>query len=285
MTNSRVYMIGGHSLGSITGLSSVYTAAINADGTIGAWISAPSLPGGYCHGQSVVTSSRVYLFGGYTTTSVATVYTAPINPDGTLGTWTTDAAMPVALSGRGVAVTNNRVYLLGGMSGATAASTIFGFGTYSAAVHTAPINTDGTIGAWTTATSLPGTLCLPAILTTNTHLYIISGKAGTATGGTYRADINVNGTLGPFTATDVNYAAGLSYRGMGLLVTSSRVYLLGGFDNGGQRSFIREALSTGGSNDYMDKSYVAIPGAGQFRIPNLSQDDLRRPGLYSYIKY
>jgi len=44
-------------------------------------------------------------------------------------------------------VTNSRVYLLGGYNGAAVAT-----------VYTAPINSDGTLGTWTTGTSLPSAI-------------------------------------------------------------------------------------------------------------------------------
>ncbi|TCS68250.1 tail collar domain, partial [Sulfuritortus calidifontis] len=93
VTNSRVYLLGGYVSSAV---STVYTAPINPDGTLGAWTTGTSLPGALYASQAIVTNSRVYLLGGYVSSAVSTVYTAPINPDGTLGAWTTGTSLPGA---------------------------------------------------------------------------------------------------------------------------------------------------------------------------------------------
>lgn len=75
VTKSRVYLLGGYN-GSF--VSTVYTAPINTDGTLGTWTTGTSLPGALSASQAIVTKSRVYLLGGHTGSSiVSTVYTAP----------------------------------------------------------------------------------------------------------------------------------------------------------------------------------------------------------------
>ena len=112
VTKNRVYLLGGYVYGSSGSIiSTVYTAPINEDGTLGDWTTATSLPGPLGMSQAVVISNRVYLLGGRT---LSTVYTAPINEDGTLGTWTTDTSLPRDLGDSQAVVTSSRVYLLGG---------------------------------------------------------------------------------------------------------------------------------------------------------------------------
>jgi hypothetical protein len=119
-----VYLLGGYNDSSI--VSTVYTAPINTDGTLGTWTTGTSLPGALHYSHAVVTKNRVYLLGGSNGSApVSTVYTAPINTDGTLGTWTTGTSLPVVLYLSQAVVTKNRVYLLGGYEGSKAVSTVY----------------------------------------------------------------------------------------------------------------------------------------------------------------
>lgn len=259
VTKNRVYLLGGYN-GIYT--ATVYTAPINADGTLGTWVTGTSLPGvlGLSHG--VVTNNRVYLIGGYTgSVYSSTVYTAPINADGTLGAWATGTSLPVPVGSGTVIITKNRVYLLGGYNGST----------YTSTVYTAPINSDGTLGAWTTAASLPGLLSQHQSIVTRNRVYLLSGYNGSGYVATiYTAPINADGTLGAWTTTiSLPGALGNSQ----VIVTSSRIYLLGGrITNTNWAATVYTAPISGGLNDYSpyyDGTYVAIDPAN-FKLPNLS---------------
>ena len=170
-TNSRAYVLGG-SDGSAY-ISTVYTALINSDGTLGTWTTASSLPGILGNSQAVVTKNRVYLLGGQVAfggVRVSTVYTAPINSDGTLGTWTTGTSLPDAWEYSQAVVTKNRVYLIGGVN----------LSAYQSTVYTAPINSDGTLGTWTTGTNLPTALGGHQLIVTNSKIYTLGGNNGTS---------------------------------------------------------------------------------------------------------
>ena len=134
--------------------------------SMGAWTTATPLPGTVGYFQAIVTKNRVYLLGGYTNGFVSsTVYTAPINLDGTLGAWTTSTSLPSAVTYSQAIVTKNRVYLLGGIITSS----------YSSTVYTAPINLDGTLGAWTTSTSLPSNLAVSQAIVTKNRVYLLGG--------------------------------------------------------------------------------------------------------------
>ena len=118
------------------------------------WTTSTPLPARVFASQAIVTKNRVYLLGGEISGSYSsTVYTAPINPDGTLGAWSTSTSLPATVSLSQAIVTKNRVYLLGGEISGSVSST----------AYTAPINPDGTLGAWSTSTSLPATVSLSQI--------------------------------------------------------------------------------------------------------------------------
>lgn len=179
VTNGRIHVMGGF-VGGSEG-TGVYTAVVNADGTLGTWTAGTSLSSPLGQSQAVVTNSRVYIFGGQ---SSATVITAPINADGTLGTWTTGTPYPGQLYRSQAVVTNSRVYLIGGV--ATAGS--------SATVYTAPVNTDGTLGTWTTGTSLPSTVIESHAVVTNSRIFLLGGNVNNASSAT----VHVASFLGGF---------------------------------------------------------------------------------------
>ena len=187
----------------------------NAD--ITGWTSGTNLPVTLSYTQAIVTNSRVYLIGGLSgSTYTSNVYTAPINSDGTLGTWTTGTSLPSTHYGCNTLVTKNRVYLLGGYDGSN----------YSSIVHTAPINADGTLGTWTTGTSLPGALGLSGVVVTNDRVYLLGGYNNSAYVSTvYTAPINTDGTLGTWTI-GTNIPLAMTSR---VITTKNRVYLLGGY--------------------------------------------------------
>ena len=214
VTKNRVYLLGGYNGNNY--VSTVYTAPINEDGTLGTWTTGTNLPGVLYHSQAIVTKNRVYLLGGWIGGgAVATVYTAPINEDGTLGTWTTGTSLPEPVRWSQAIVTKNRVYLLGGGNSSGSVST----------VYTAPINADGTLGAWITGTSLPGVLSGSQAIVTKNRVYLLGGWNGSYLSTVYTAPINADGTLGIWTTGPSLPGALYSSQA---IVTKNRVYLLGG---------------------------------------------------------
>jgi len=276
VTKNRVYLLGGFD--GTSPISTVYTAPINTDGTLGAWTTDTSLPGNLSSSQVIVTKNRVYLLGGYNgTTSVSTIYTAPINTDGTLGSWTTDTSLPSARSWAKAIVTKNRVYLIGGNNS----------GVYTSTVYTAPINTDGTLGAWTIVTSLPITLYAAQAIVTKNRVYILGGYTASSSISTvYSAPINSDGTLGVWT-TGTSLPNALAYSQA--IVTKNRVYLLGGWSGSAPVSTVYTATISGGLNDYSsyyDGTIVPVDTTTKFALPDYSKDDNELYyNVYSYIKY
>ena len=191
-----------------------------ANSTISAWVANTPLPISISSSHVIVTNNRVYLLGRWLNNTTSTVYTAPINPNGTLGAWVTSTPLPIALWGAQAIVTNNRVYLLGGYDGAT----------YLSTVYTAPINANGTLGAWVTGAPLPIVIYAAQTIVTNNRVYLLGGRNGvTYLSTVYTATINTNGTLGTWVnSTPLPGSVSSSQA----IVTNNRVYLLGGYVNG-----------------------------------------------------
>ena len=136
VANGYVYEIGG-----INNPTGVEFAALNADGTLGAWqTAANSLPTGESGATSVVANGYVYEIGGNNNSTL--VQYALLNADGTPGAWQTTSTLPTGESGATSVVANGYVYEIGGNN--------------STGVEFAALNADGTLGAWqTAANSLP----------------------------------------------------------------------------------------------------------------------------------
>ena len=218
VTKNRVYLCGGYN--GTSWLANVYTAPINSDGSLGSWTSGTALPGILGTSQAIVIKNKVYLLGGYNGSAyTGTVYYASINSDGTIGAWITGTSLPATVLYGSVVVTNSRIYLCGGNNGTATIST----------VYSAPINTDGSLGAWVTDGAMPGVLSHSSPVVTKNRVYVLAGSDGVVGAVTtvYTAPINSNGTLGTWaTGTSIPtkvYSAQT-------LVTKNKVYIFGGYD-------------------------------------------------------
>lgn len=274
VTKNYVYLLGGYS--DTAYVSTVYRAPINTDGTIGTWVIDTYLPDVLGLSQAIVTKNRVYLLGGNTISGyVSTVYTAPINTDGTLGTWTITNSLPAAISASSVAITNNRIYLIGGWNG-TPLNT----------VYTATINSDGYIGPWVTATPLPTALGYTSTFVSGGKIYVIGGYNGTTTSSTvYTADIAADGTISSWVVS-TSLSTGFSHSS--LIVTNSKVFLIGGYDSTFS-SAVFSANLTGGLNDYTayyDGSIIPatrINDSAFFAMPDFTNKE--KNGSYLFMKF
>lgn len=137
--NGRLYVTGGWNGQGL--LPDVYSAAANADGTLGAWRAETPLPEGvYTHAAAA--EGTLYVLGGVVNGGSdvrSDVYHASIGADGALGPWTPTSPLPVPLANLGSAIAGGRLYVTGGWTGAEA----------STATYSAPILPDKSLGEWT----------------------------------------------------------------------------------------------------------------------------------------
>ena len=260
VTKNRIYLIGGTINGNNS--SAVYTAPINLDGTIGTWVSSGSTISGNISGaQAIVTKNRVHLLG-------YSCNTAPINIDGTLGTWTAGVVVPDFLPNSQVVVTKNRVYLLGGA----------GSGGPSSTVYTTTINPDGTLGTWTTASSLPGGASTSQAVVTKNRVYLFGGDNSSAV---YTAPINLDGTIGTW-ATSTSLP--ITFSSSQAILTKNRVYLLGGYQNSFS-SLVFSAIINGGLNDYSEiySGLFTSTDSNDFSLPDFTPQEVDE-GVNYFIK-
>ncbi len=224
--NGRLYVSGGRATSSGVPQTTVYSAAINADGTVGSWTTeSNSLPATLRNHAMVAWNGRLYVTGGANDvagTSQNTVYSAPINSDGSVGSWTTELnVLPAVRRAHAMVAWNGRLYVTGGYDGTTVQTT----------VYSAPLNSDGSVGSWITeANSLPTARWTHAMVDWNGRLYVVGGSDGTDISSTvYSAPVNSNGTVGSWT-TESNALPSALW--MHVMVSwGGKLYVIGGSSN------------------------------------------------------
>jgi hypothetical protein len=161
VVGKRVYVVGGYSSNTGAYLSSVESATIASDGSLGTFstvsgvvVGGLSLGTGRGYHTAAVIGRYLYVFGGATgplnnTTMLSTIERAPINPDDTLGPF---AQVPNFQLGRGehaTEIVGSSLYVIGGC--------VFLPGRVQAVdkVERATVNADGSLGPFE---QLPGTL-------------------------------------------------------------------------------------------------------------------------------
>ena len=175
--NGYVYEIGG------SGQLSVNFAPINSDGTLGSWQSTTSLSTAGQSATSDVYNGFIYVLGGYNGSVVSDANYAQISGSGFFTPWTTTSALVSDTVGKGrsavtygpavqnsTAVTyNGYIYNIGGSTNSVSPSA------YSPGIEYASISSNGTLGTWTTTTSLPTGLAGSAAFAYNNYLYVFNG--------------------------------------------------------------------------------------------------------------
>jgi hypothetical protein len=170
--------------------NTVWANNLNQDGTVGSttnttWttITTNPLPGTLAHhaiaeaddtNSLVAVGKRyVYVIGGQVNSTdvggTNTVYVASVDSTaGTVGTWTASTnTLPQSLFGLSATVHNGFLYVAGGLNTT---------GAPVSAVYSAPINADGTVGTWTTATnSLPTARAFGTMVVFGGIIYYING--------------------------------------------------------------------------------------------------------------
>ncbi|HSY42301.1 MAG TPA: hypothetical protein VK811_00215 [Candidatus Acidoferrum sp.] len=144
--------------------SNTFSATIQPDGTLSAWESQPSLPA-EVFAQGEVANGYLYVLGGFVsggTELSADVYYSKINKDGSLASWNQTTSLPQASSYFGTIAANGWIFTIAGYNGASCLNSCYG----------APVNGDGTIGAWISLANYPQLFA--AMGTTANGLFIFS---------------------------------------------------------------------------------------------------------------
>jgi N-acetylneuraminic acid mutarotase len=230
VNNGYVYEIGGENV-SGTYLATDYYAKLNPNGSLGSWTATTSLPHGTALATSVVNNGYVYEIGGVDrsggfATILSTVSYAPLNSDGSVGSWVTTTSLPISVLNASSIVYNGYVYEIGGYN----ASNPFAPAIYDT-VYYAPLNSDGSVGTWQTASNtLPQGVYLATSVVNNGYVYEIGGDTGSANLDTvYYAPLNSDGSVGTWqTASNTLPATIISATS---IVYNNYVYEISGYNS------------------------------------------------------
>jgi N-acetylneuraminic acid mutarotase len=258
--NNFIYNIGGFGGGGYR--NQVRYAPLNADGTVGAWVtSANVLNKPRFNGYAVVYKGYMYMTGGQENTGVFTNTTeyAPINADGTVGVWTLSPnTFTTARYGHVSVAYNGRLYVIGGGDSANVAL---------GDVKYATINANGSIGTWSDTTATTAARDTDGFVYGG-RVYIFGGVNGTTYSNAVRyALINSDGTLGTWVTSSSSFATGRSRHAVAVL--NGYVYVSGG----------------GTSGLFADLQYAPINGdgtIGAWRTGNNHAAVAGAPPTYAY---
>lgn len=296
-TKDYVYILGGANYytdeSHVTGVVSCYRASLNSNGSIGSWSAVSSLPVAIGYTSACIIGNYIYLFGGRTdltsSASRTQIYRTVINSDGSLGAWTLYGNLPVGFDSGRVAVIGNRVYVMGGRSTLSYSTSPFLY---------ANINSDYSLGSWTSLGNFVKAMTHFAIAVTNQKLYVFgtvnetyfystSYWANKVYVANITSDPNLTFTEGPSIPAYLGISVWLNFES---LVTSSRVYLIGGkhastTGSYGNVSDVRYFNFNGGSNDYITLlQNTSVTDPNSFYLPDYTYKETQNPNMKYYIK-
>lgn len=182
-TTNYIFAVGGADTLDVA-TTSVYRATVQSNASLGAWETGLTpLPHPRAYTTVVAatpysapldtttTAAYLYVIGGNDSSSTtSTVLYAKVALDGTVGTWQTTSALPAPLhSASGIAF-DGYIYLVGGNDGTNKAV---------ASTYRAPLQSDGTLGAWQALASLPQAVGYLSAGNFGPFFYVAGGDNGT----------------------------------------------------------------------------------------------------------
>ena len=232
--------------------------------SLATWTQTTALPAERGFSAAVVATSfnskiggngTIYVLGGLDKNGAATstIYQASLNADGSIptptvaGTWTALATpLPQALFAHGAVIFHGHLYVAGGNDSA---------GTPVAKVYSAPLNSDGTLGAWTTLADLPDKRAYHQFVTAAGNLYILGGdnvavdpitsvQSTGSQSATFYAAINLQtGSLASPSWTIDATGVGKAREKFSAVVASGGVLVSGGLYNGASSGATEQEFS------------------------------------------
>jgi hypothetical protein len=157
-------------------LSRSYFAAIQADGSLGAWQSGPDTGQKRMHPGGFVRGDTMYVMGGFNDPSVwDDIVKANVYPNSTLSGWTPAGKLPGPRSHMGVSVSGDYVYMTGGLE-----QSAFGNPPCLKDVTRGRVTESGDVGEWVPMTPLPVALATHGSFLYGGYLYVAGGINDTA---------------------------------------------------------------------------------------------------------
>lgn len=260
--NGYLYAMGGYDTGGSGILSDIQFAKINvSDGSLEQF-DVSSIAINQRWGLSVsVSNSYAYIIGGCTSgsspacstrTNVIQTFQIYNNDSGAPANYSSAANLfPTDRFGASATVLNNRIYVAGGCIG------VLDCENATNAVEHALLNPDGTIGTWSTTTSLPADRVYGQLEQAGGTLYYLGGQDDmeAAQSTIYYATPDSSGAIGSWSTAsggvgDTAGGGAVSRTQFGATVWNNRIFVLGGYDTSTTPSatvFVSPQLSTGGN--------------------------------------
>jgi hypothetical protein len=185
---ASVYVFGG--VTDVGVVATVLAADVHADGTLGAWQTATSLPESRSYAEAVTGQGFVAVAGGSAPGGFATsTLIAKILPTG-LGPWTALGQFGFPRIRHAVALENDRLYVIGGTDPTETPIADVQFASISAT----------NVGGFSSTSSLPLARSRTAVASTPKFIYVFGGSdaASNSVADVYRSAIHMDGTLGAF---------------------------------------------------------------------------------------
>jgi uncharacterized repeat protein (TIGR01451 family) len=179
----QLYVIGGK-MADNRANNNIYSATINADGSLGAWRTAGQLPLPHYLFTTVVAGDVLFLIGGWDgNKTVNHVWRATFDGSGNVGNWAAMPAYPVALDLHDAVLIDGHIYSVGGWDSFKPLQSV-----YAAAV------TATGLSDWQLVGNLPKALYRHAVTGANGFLYVTGGYDANNRGEATVLVAKVNGT-------------------------------------------------------------------------------------------
>ncbi len=222
--DNHIFVIGGSPTAGVAEARG-FSAKINVDGSLEAWMPLTSLPGGlYLHAVAK-SATHLYVIGGWNGSDTRyDVLSAPFMTDGAIGEWSKVGEYPTFPEGvtlHDAVAVGNTLYVTGGRNGFDSLDRVY----YASIVN-------GQLGTWQQGPLLPESRYRHRVLATDTHIYVVGGaiqvnNQAVARNTVFYAKIQNNGSLGAWTATTA-LPKNLYYHGA--VIHDDRIVVLGGTD-------------------------------------------------------
>ncbi|MCD4707574.1 MAG: T9SS type A sorting domain-containing protein [Candidatus Sabulitectum sp.] len=237
--NNFLFVLGGWGSGSTR--SNVWSAEIQADGSIGSWTSTTDLPSPRNCYSLAVCNGYVYVAHG------SGVIFAQINDNGTIGVWESTTSLPGSRTACRCFAFNDYLYVTGGHSSSL---------TYYNNVWFAQSQPDGTIGSWTSTAPLPAISAYHGCCVEDGNVYITGGQNISSYYNTAStAGIQISGPLDSWVSFP-NIPEARS--GHGYCSYDGYLYIIGGTNWSGNLKSVRYAHIS--SVEVSSREHQSLPG-------------------------
>jgi len=260
-TRNRFYLIGG--INNSNHLSTVYSVAINEDGTLGAFRTETPLPNPRYASTCFVIKDKLYVVGGRDSSNnyTNTIYRTTINNDGALSSWETLPNFPINTGHGRPMLIKNRIYIFGAYH--------YENNTNTSKIYYATFDNSGNIGPWIYVSNMPSNIYGSSIVCTDNYVFSIGGSSDSnnqSTDAIYRAPILSDGSIGAW--TQIGNAPVAAYYAQAV-IAGNKIYFIGGLNNTGSLNTVYSASFTSGITDYTPY-YTDQPNTSTtFYLPDL----------------